>query len=90
MSKHSVLIGPWTIEIDCWPGAPRPSVVLPPLLRSVGLSLDDFEEPTCKFGEWSYQLRPSRLQAAPLEVRVAFGKGLVELYNKGAVRYASW
>jgi hypothetical protein len=81
---------PWSIVLDCPPGAPRPSDVLLPVLRGAGLSLDDFGEPDCSFGEWTYTMDPAKTHLATPERVLAVGRGLVELYNRGVVRYASW
>lgn len=79
------------IEIDCAPGSARPDSILTMVLCSINsdLTLNDFVQTGCFFGEWTFVLKKGK-EIAYLAHKEEFGKCFKDLHSNGVIRYASW
>ena len=86
------------IEIDCPPGNPRPGDLFKAIMESLSKNsnqeIKDFSqenlnsEPTKNFGCWTWDLEIK--PEIHSEVQSVFKNRLMEYYQNGIVRYASW
>lgn len=80
---------PQTIELDCAPGFPRPSDLLPSVLEGTGLTKDPEDTVGRFFGCWTWDF-----SSVPPEqwakVRPILKERITALHNAGRIRYGSW
>lgn len=80
-----------TIELDCPPGDPRPSRLIMSVV--MGTAIEPLTDPECPvstfFGNWTWQY-PEVSDETWKEVQKVTRPRIVELYNKGVIRYGSW
>lgn len=80
-------MNPYTIEIDCPPGDPRPGDLICGVIEDLNLTLG---EPTSKtFGNWTWTV-PADQANHYLTVQNTVRERLLVLHSSGLVRYASW
>jgi hypothetical protein len=74
------------ISIDCGPGSPRPSTLLPSVLEGLGLPTPRLVSKN--FGEFTWEIEADdalwKVAVTSLEKR------LTDLYNQGKIRFAKW
>ena len=80
-------MGNQTIELDCWPGFPRPGDLIAGVIEGTGLPTR--EDCGRCFGEWTWDYNdiPEETwkKAQPiLKERIS------ALYDKGQIRYGAW
>jgi hypothetical protein len=78
-----------TIEIDCAPGNPRPDSYIKGVMENSGVEFDGREPIGKLFGQWTWDFSDISDDIWQ-KAQEVFAKRLTELYNFGAVRYASW
>lgn len=76
-----------TIEIDCPPGNPRPTDLLPFVLEGTGLEV--VEPSSSFFGNFTFQFEVESEEAWEKVTEVVAPK-LKKLNADGVIRYASW
>ena len=79
----------YSIEIDCAPFQPRPSVYFSNMCIACLLDTTWFNEPTKSFGNWEWTVKPQHINDY-LPKRPAVRDHLTSLYQNNSVRYASW
>ena len=79
-----------SIEIDCAPMTPRPETYFEGVIKDTGLTSDDFHPPAKWFGNWKWILKNEDKQEVYRNAKPTMKTRLENLYNSGAVRYASW
>jgi hypothetical protein len=80
---------PYTIEIDCPPGNPRPDELLPGVIKDTGITLDDLENVGRFFGNWTWRVKPEANERYAL-ARKTIADRLKALHASGHTRYSSW
>lgn len=78
-----------SIELDCPPGDPRPSDLLPGVLDGTGVVLDLQEPSGAFFGCWEWVIPPDQLGAYNAN-RDLIKSRVEALYRSGHIRYGSW
>lgn len=82
----------FSIELDCWPGNPRPWHLIEGVLKGTGLTVDDFDTAAPFFGNQTWVLkvgdeaRDQRFVAAKPTIAMR----VENLYTQGTIRYGSW
>lgn len=79
----------YTIELDCPPGSPRPSDLLPGVLAETGVTLDPENTVGRFFGNWTWVI-PEDQHAAYVAARDTIKGRIQDLYKRGSIRYGSW
>ncbi len=79
-----------SIELDCEPMSPRPDSYIGGVLEGTGLELDDFEEPSKSFGNWTWRLKNESKMQNFIDSKPIFEERIISLYNKKLIRYGSW
>jgi hypothetical protein len=80
----------FTIEIDCAPGATRPSDLFPAVLAETGLEVSDFSDPDMAFGNFSWNLINDAKIELYKEKQPLIAERITNLFKKGVIRYGSW
>lgn len=76
-----------TIELDCPPGNPRPCDLLPSVIEGTGLT--EREPVSALFGNWKWDYS----DVDPMvwkQAQPVISKRIIDLYDKGKIRYGSW
>ena len=60
VNQEGELIENYKIELDCPPGSPRPDDLLPIVIEGTGLTMEDFTCTSRLFGNWTFELNPSK------------------------------
>lgn len=79
-----------TIELDCPPGATRPSDLIAGVLKDTGLALQDFDTGPPFFGEQTWTLKDPSREAVFIEAKPALKERISALYHAGFIRWGSW
>jgi hypothetical protein len=86
-ARNRVLSATQTIELDCAPGNPRPSDLLPGVIKDTGLTYRD--PVSIFFGNWTWDY--SDIAAEEWQkIKPTLKERITFLYNKGLIRYGSW
>lgn len=76
-----------TIELDCPPGYPRPSDLLPQVLIGTGLPVRDPASACFGCWEFDYSDIPADVWAKAVP---KLARRISTLYGEGVIRYGSW
>jgi hypothetical protein len=79
----------YSIELDCPPGFPRPSDLLPHVISETGLVLDPEKPSSAVFGNWEWII-PEDQNTLYESVRDLIKTRITDLYNNNHIRYGSW
>ena len=79
----------YSIELDCAPGWPRPSDLLPGVLEGTGVTLDVENTTMRLFGNWQWLIPDDQVEAF-LAARETIKARIKALYENGTIRYGSW
>lgn len=80
---------PFSIELDCAPGNPRPGDLLPGVLEGTGVTLNVEDTVSRFFGNWEWQI-PADQEPAFVASRELIKQRITQLYGAGLIRYGSW
>lgn len=79
----------FSIELDCAPMTPRPSTLLPGVLKGTGIKLDPEKPSGTFFGNWTWDIPADQCEAYE-KVRSTIAERVKALYHSGHIRYGSW
>jgi len=79
-----------SIELDCAPMSPRPDSYIGGVLEGTGLSVDDFEEPSKSFVNWTWTLKSEEKRQKFIDAKPTFEARIKSLHTRGHIRYGSW
>ncbi len=81
----------FSIELDCAPFRPRPSQLLPDVLKGTSLSPADFDTGNPFFGHQTWILKEEVGKDEEFtKNKPLFKERITALYNSGAIRYGTW
>jgi hypothetical protein len=78
-----------TVEIDCAPGAMRPSDYFPGVLEGTPLKPSDFDLVGTFFGNFTWALKSDKEHLYKVAKPVIQSR-IEALYHSGQIRYGSW
>lgn len=79
----------YTIELDCWPGTPRPDTLLPGVLENTGVEIEPTDTASRFFGNYMWVVPEDQVEAF-LAHRDTIARRIKSLHHNGAIRYGSW
>ena len=78
-----------TIELDCWPGSPRPGDLIGSVVHGTSLQSHLNETVSRIFGCWTWAF-PDIPDEEWRNIQKITKPRVEELYNEGFIRYGSW
>jgi hypothetical protein len=78
-----------TIELDCAPGTPRPSDLLPGVLDGTGITIDPENTIGRLFGNWEWEI-PEEFTKQYEDSKAILKERITALHQSGRIRYGSW
>jgi hypothetical protein len=80
---------PYTLELDCPPGNPRPGDLLDFVMEGTDIPLNPWKPDSALFGCWMWRIPPDFEKRYEV-FRDAIAIRIQTLYEKGQIRYGSW
>ena len=75
------------IELDCWPGDPRPGDLIDGVIKGTGLP--SRKDVSRFFGEWTWDYSDIAKDVWE-KARPILGKRIKALHRRGLIRFGSW
>ena len=77
------------LKIDCPPGLVKPDTILSTILLNTDLTINDFKNTSCCFGEWTFNIYENKIDLFKLHFDEIVTK-LKKSYASGQIRYAEF